>query len=77
MSNTCTVNNIINNRNRNCFECRLLSGGGLVAAGSYVYYHSKQYHNRIGKMTMYSIASGMFSYANMMLHYIYIYYPCI
>ncbi|EZA50810.1 hypothetical protein DMN91_001847 [Ooceraea biroi] len=51
------MNSIVNNRNRDCFECRLLSGGGLFAAGLYVYHHSKQYHNQIGKATMYSIAS--------------------
>ncbi|XP_026831252.1 uncharacterized protein LOC113563625 isoform X2 [Ooceraea biroi] len=54
------MNSIVNNRNRDCFECRLLSGGGLFAAGLYVYHHSKQYHNQIGKATMYSIASDPF-----------------
>lgn len=58
MSNVHTVNSIVSNRNRDCFECRMLSGGGLVAAGLYVCHHSKQYQHQAGKAAMYSVASG-------------------
>jgi len=59
MTNIHTVNSMISNRNRDCLECRLLSGGGLVAAGLYVCHHSKQYQKQVGKAAMYSVASGM------------------
>ncbi|XP_011878138.1 PREDICTED: uncharacterized protein LOC105567685 [Vollenhovia emeryi] len=57
MTNVHTVNSMISNRNRDCLECRLLSGGGLVAAGLYVCHHSKQYQKQAGKAAMYSVAS--------------------
>lgn len=59
MTNVHTVNSMISNRNRDCLECRLLSGSGLVAAGLYVCHHSKQYQKQVGKAAMYSVASGM------------------
>lgn len=49
---------VITNRDRDCLSCRLISGGGLVGAGIYVSYCSKQFNKTPGKSIMFSFAGG-------------------
>lgn len=58
MQETTTVKSIINNRNRDCLSCRIISGCGLIGSGLYVSHHSKKFQKTIGKTVMYSIGSG-------------------
>lgn len=55
---TGTVNKFINNRNRDCFGCRIVSGCGVIGCGLYVSYYAKKFQKNIGKSIMYSIGSG-------------------
>ncbi|XP_043273326.1 uncharacterized protein [Venturia canescens] len=50
---------VINNRNRDCVACRLVSGAGLIGAGLYVSHHSKRFTKTTGKTIMFSIASAL------------------
>ncbi|XP_046833061.1 uncharacterized protein LOC124954194 [Vespa velutina] len=54
-----TINSVITNRDRDCLACRIISGGGLIGSGIYVYYHSKKLQKPKGKTVMYTIASAL------------------
>lgn len=64
MSDTSMVNSIITKRDRECFQCRMVSGCGLIGSGLYVCHHTKKYQNQVGKAAMYAIASGTFARAH-------------
>ena len=49
---------IITGRNRDCTGCRLVSGSGLIGAGLYVAYHSKEFKKATGKTIMLAIAGS-------------------
>ncbi|OXU20821.1 uncharacterized protein LOC116417258 [Nasonia vitripennis] len=51
---------IVSNRDRECFSCRLVSGTGLVGAGLYIGYHSKNLQKTVGKTIMLCIAGTTF-----------------
>lgn len=40
-----------------CLGCRLASGGGLIAAGTFIYYQAIN-KSRFNKIGMYTIAAG-------------------
>ncbi|XP_046750978.1 uncharacterized protein LOC124414104 [Diprion similis] len=48
---------VVTSRDRDCLGCRLVSGGGLIGAGIYVAYHSKQFNKITGKSVMFSFAA--------------------
>ncbi|KOC67937.1 hypothetical protein WH47_12267 [Habropoda laboriosa] len=59
MQETSTVGSVINNRNRDCLSCRIVSGFGIIGSGLYVWHHSKKFQKNIGKTIMYSIGSAL------------------
>lgn len=51
-------NSLISKRHKDCFACRIVSGAGLFAMGSYVWYHSKTRAGP-GRTIMITVAAGM------------------
>lgn len=43
--------------NDDCLGCRLVSGGGLIAAGTFIYYQAIN-KTRFNKIAMYTISAG-------------------
>ena len=48
----------VSGRDRDCVGCKLVSGSGLVGAGLYIGYHSRNLQKIVGKTVMLCLAGS-------------------